>query len=44
MTGKTLIIEAGGRQKQLVEDDMRKNYEEAEKAKLANAKGSGKFG
>eukprot|EP00092_Neocalanus_flemingeri_P007275 GFUD01007855.1.p1 GENE.GFUD01007855.1~~GFUD01007855.1.p1 ORF type:complete len:139 (+),score=43.40 GFUD01007855.1:42-458(+) len=42
--GKNLIIEAGGKQKQLVEDDVMQKHNEAQKAKLASAKGSGRFG
>merc|ERR1711892_703132 len=42
--GKTLIIEAGGQRKQLVEDDIRKKQEEAEKRKMSGATGSGRFG
>eukprot|EP00092_Neocalanus_flemingeri_P012000 GFUD01012937.1.p1 GENE.GFUD01012937.1~~GFUD01012937.1.p1 ORF type:complete len:137 (+),score=35.54 GFUD01012937.1:270-680(+) len=40
--GKNLTIEAGGQQKQLVEDDIRKQHEEAQTAKLQS--GSGRFG
>ena len=40
-----LIMEAGGQHKRLVEDDMRKKHDEAQKAKLASAGGgSGRFG
>eukprot|EP00092_Neocalanus_flemingeri_P022431 GFUD01024328.1.p1 GENE.GFUD01024328.1~~GFUD01024328.1.p1 ORF type:complete len:162 (+),score=52.38 GFUD01024328.1:71-487(+) len=42
--GKNLTIEAGGQQKQLVEDDVMQKHNEAQKAKLASAKGSGRFG
>merc|ERR1711892_153903 len=44
--GKTLIIEAGGQRKQLVEDDIRKTHAaaEAERNKLSSAQGSGRFG
>eukprot|EP00091_Calanus_sinicus_P003337 TRINITY_DN134_c0_g1_i2.p1 TRINITY_DN134_c0_g1~~TRINITY_DN134_c0_g1_i2.p1 ORF type:complete len:136 (+),score=50.89 TRINITY_DN134_c0_g1_i2:140-547(+) len=42
--GKTLVLEAGGQRRVLVEDDMRKKHEDEQKAKLAAAKGSGRFG
>merc|ERR1711931_83279 len=42
--GNTLVVEAGSEERVLVEDDIRKKQEEAQKAKLANAKGSGRFG
>ena len=42
--GKTLVLEAGGQRRVLVEDDMRKTAEDEQKAKLAAAKGSGRFG
>merc|ERR1711931_305103 len=42
--GDTLVVEAGSEERVLVEDDIRKKQEEAQKAKLANAKGSGRFG
>ena len=38
------MVEAGSEERVLVEDDIRKKQEEAQKAKLANAKGSGRFG
>ena len=43
-TGKNLVIVAGGEEKVFVEDDIRQRREEAEKAKMANMKGSGRFG
>ena len=42
--GKTLVLEAGGERRVLVEDDIRKKHEDEQKAKLASAKGSGRFG
>jgi len=42
--GKDLVIIAGDIEKVFTEDDIRKRAEEEQKAKLANAKGSGKFG
>ena len=42
--GKNLVIVAGGEEKVFVEDDIRQRREEAEKAKMANMKGSGRFG
>merc|ERR1719282_2096965 len=39
--GKNLIIVAGGDEKVFVEDDIRQRHEEAQKAKMANMKGSG---
>merc|ERR1712183_13371 len=42
--GNTLVMGAGSEVRVLVEDDVRKKQEEAEKAKLLNTKGSGRFG
>ena len=43
-TGKNLVIVAGGEERVFVEDDIRQRHEEAQKAKMANMKGSGRFG
>ena len=43
--GKNLVIvAAGGDEKTLMEDDIRKRHEDEQKAKLASLKGSGRFG
>ena len=39
-----MIVAAGGDEKTLMEDDIRKRHEDEQKAKLASLKGSGRFG